>query len=527
MAHYDEQPDLDDPDLAPGDDAQRHPLIVGVGAGGSRREALRLLLSRVEQDEHIALVLCIPPLDLVDQPGLFEDISSGSSLKTIFVRHDTRILPGHVYLAPSSAPLTIVDGVLKTDLPPEIGAPHGRIDHLLLSLANDRKERAVAIILAGTGDDGRIGAHAVRREGGLAIAEVAPEESVRCLKLEATHAIAHHVLPADRMAACIMDHARRVLPRYEQGERDDRPTGRARLEATIAELRAQNEALRAAQSQLGARVRELEAATADPGSRIEIDGIGMGGKAEARPRMMARTGPDGLGRISDRFGSACEIHEYRIAGDRQRMLAAELQNRVTNILAEVRSIFSRSIELDGPTETAADHFRGRLDAFARTQNVLARTPDGGIDLEELVHDEMACHGAVSGGQVAIAGPAIRLRRKAAETLGLAIHELAVNAAKYGALALASGRIGVTWRVRDSAAEPRLCWKWAESGVTLIDPAPSRVGFGRDLLEHGLPYQLGANTTLEFASGGMRCTIELPLGERIAVVSGREPGWTTP
>ena len=239
-----------------------------------------------------------------------------------------------------------------------------------------------------------------------------------------------------------------------------------------------------------------------------------------------REGED-QGEVSYWFGSASDIHEYRMASDRQRLLVAELRHRVKNILAVVRSIFARSIEVQGATEAAADHFRGRLDALARTQNVLARTPDGGIDLEEMIHNELTCHGAANGDHVVIAGPAIRLRQKAAETLGLAVHELATNAAKYGALTTASGRIGITWRLRESPMGPRLSWKWAESGVTLIDPAPSRIGFGRELLEYGLPYQLGASTVLEFASGGMSCAIELPLSERIAVLTEREPGWTTP
>jgi PAS domain S-box-containing protein len=235
----------------------------------------------------------------------------------------------------------------------------------------------------------------------------------------------------------------------------------------------------------------------------------------------------GKGEVALWLGSSSDIHEFRMANDRQRMLVAELQHRVKNILAVIRSIFTRSMEAAGATEAGADHFRGRLDALARTQNVLARTPEGGIDLEEMIQNELTCHGTLNGEQVQIAGPAIRLRQKAAEALGLAIHELATNAAKYGALTTGSGRIGVTWRLYHSDTGPRLSWKWVESGVNLIDPAPSRVGFGRELIEHGLPYQLGAMTALEFASGGINCAIELPLSERIAVLSDGDLEWSRP
>jgi two-component system, chemotaxis family, CheB/CheR fusion protein len=227
------------------------------------------------------------------------------------------------------------------------------------------------------------------------------------------------------------------------------------------------------------------------------------------------------------FGSSSDIHEYRMASDRQRMLVSELQHRVKNILAVVRSIFTRSIGEDGLVDAGAEHFRGRLDALARTQNVLARTPAGGIDLEELVRDELTCHGSRYGDQVHIHGPSIRLRQKAAEALGLAVHELATNAAKYGALANETGKIDVTWRLYESSSGPRLAWRWTETGVTLIDPAPSRVGFGRELIEQGLPYQLGASTALEFARGGVNCVIELPLSERIAVFDDGQSAWGDP
>jgi two-component system CheB/CheR fusion protein len=233
---------------------------------------------------------------------------------------------------------------------------------------------------------------------------------------------------------------------------------------------------------------------------------------------------DAKGAILRWFGTSSDIHEYQMASDRQRLLVAELQHRVKNILAVVRSMFDRSMEAAELAGAGAEHFRGRLDALARTQNVLARTPEGGIDLQEMIHDELTCHGTLAGEQVHIDGPAVRLRQKAAEALGLAVHELATNAAKYGALATETGRVGVTWRLHQSGTRPHLSWRWAETGVTLDDLAPSRVGFGRELIEHGLPYQLGATTALEFAGGGVRCAIELPLSERLAVLSDADREW---
>lgn len=196
--------------------------------------------------------------------------------------------------------------------------------------------------------------------------------------------------------------------------------------------------------------------------------------------------------------------------DRQKLLMAELQHRVKNILAVVRSIASRTLETTEDLDDFSAHFDGRLRALARTQNVLTRTATGRIDLDELVREELLTHAPQEPGQIEIAGPEIRLRDRAAEIFALALHELATNAVKYGALAQPKGHIAVTWRVLKTSAGERLSLEWRESGVPALDPEPTRHGFGRDLIERGLPYELGAATSLEFLPGGVRCTIELPL-----------------
>jgi two-component system CheB/CheR fusion protein len=196
--------------------------------------------------------------------------------------------------------------------------------------------------------------------------------------------------------------------------------------------------------------------------------------------------------------------------ERQKLLMAELQHRVKNILAVVRSIASRTLETTTDLEDFSAHFDGRLRALARTQNVLTRTATGRIDLDELVREELLTHAAHGEGQVEIVGPEISLRDRAAEIFALALHELATNAVKYGALSQPKGRVSVTWRVLQTGAGGRLSLEWRESGVPALDPAPARHGFGRDLIERGLPYELGAATSLEFLPGGVRCTIELPL-----------------
>jgi len=222
------------------------------------------------------------------------------------------------------------------------------------------------------------------------------------------------------------------------------------------------------------------------------------------------------GQASKWFGSCISIDARKMAENRQNLLLTELQHRVKNILAVVRSLANRTA---GNAETLDDfvaHFDGRLSAMGRTQNILARTPEGGADLTELVHEELVGHAAHFDDQVDVSGPEIKLRAKPAQTLGLAIHELATNAVKYGALSTRSGHIKVFWRVDKNMGGPRLIFEWRESGVSVIDREPARSGFGRELIERGLPYDLRANTALEFRRGGVRCVIEIPLDDRITI-----------
>jgi two-component system, chemotaxis family, CheB/CheR fusion protein len=202
--------------------------------------------------------------------------------------------------------------------------------------------------------------------------------------------------------------------------------------------------------------------------------------------------------------------QERDAEERQKLLMAELQHRVKNILAVVRSIAARTQETSPDLESFAAHFDGRLSALSRTQGVLARNGVGRVDLEELVRDELLSHGAREDEQVHVQGPAVQLRDRAADIFALALHELATNAVKYGALTTPKGRISVTWRMYNTSGGPRLTLEWRENGVAVLDAQPTRRGFGRELLEQGLPYELGAATSLEFAPGGVRCSIEIPL-----------------
>jgi two-component system CheB/CheR fusion protein len=204
------------------------------------------------------------------------------------------------------------------------------------------------------------------------------------------------------------------------------------------------------------------------------------------------------------------------AEERQRMLLAELQHRVRNTLAVVRSIARRTGETSETVEEYAMHLDGRLNAFARTQAYVTRNPDAGVDLESLIAEELVSYQAHEGEQVRIGGPPVRLCPKPAATFALTVHELATNAVKYGALSSDDGRIAVTWTIDGRNSGRHLKFTWQESGVAVDGAAPRRRGFGTELLEKTLAYEIGAKTNLVFDPGGVRCTIDVSLNDRIAM-----------
>jgi two-component system CheB/CheR fusion protein len=206
----------------------------------------------------------------------------------------------------------------------------------------------------------------------------------------------------------------------------------------------------------------------------------------------------------------------RESESRLRVLLAELQHRVRNTLAVVKSITFRTADSSATVEEMAAHLSGRLDAFARVQSAVTRNPDAGVELMSLVGDELLAHAVHEGDAVVVDGPEVALRAKAAETISLALHELATNAVKHGALGGNGGRIAIKWRVngKGDGAGP-LEFEWAEDGVDGVNSKPARHGFGMELLTRILPYDLGARTNVEFRQKGLRFTMDLPQ-EHLAV-----------
>src|SRR6516164_3530373 len=204
---------------------------------------------------------------------------------------------------------------------------------------------------------------------------------------------------------------------------------------------------------------------------------------------------------------ARDISERRRADELRGLMVDELNHRVRNTLATVQSIAVQSLQGTGDAPQF-EVFEARLFALAQAHNLLTRENWEGASLRELLLQELEPHRSLAPARFAANGPDIRFAPKAAIALAMAFHELATNAAKYGAFSTPTGEVRVEWHVEE--ASPRvLRLTWTETGGQTIKP-PAHKGFGSRLIERGLSLELDGKARLEFGAPGLVCTIEIPL-----------------
>lgn len=203
-----------------------------------------------------------------------------------------------------------------------------------------------------------------------------------------------------------------------------------------------------------------------------------------------------------------DITERQRNEERQAVLLAELQHRVRNVLAMVTSLVNRG-DSGGSTDEFRERLSGRIAAMARTQTLLTRGAGVGVDLGGIVREELLAQ-AADEARIDVTGPPVLLAPKAAEVLTLAVHELATNAAKYGAIGLPDGHIDVRWTNRCRDGRDWLELEWRESGVTIAPQGGKRKGFGTELITRRVPYELKGEGTLSLDPDGLRCRIAFPL-----------------
>ncbi len=231
------------------------------------------------------------------------------------------------------------------------------------------------------------------------------------------------------------------------------------------------------------------------------------------------------GRIARIGGIAEDVTETKLAAEHSAVLLAELQHRVRNIMAMIRSITARTGERAESVPDYAALMAGRLLTLARVQALLTRAANAGVGILGIVRGELAAQ-ALHEGQYTIDGPDLVLAPKAAEVLTLAVHELTTNALKYGGLSVPDGHVTVRWATFERRGATWLGFDWNETGAPASappDPAtPRRRGFGSELIEGRVPYELRGRGRVDIEPGGARCHLEFPLRDGDSILETDAP-----
>jgi two-component sensor histidine kinase len=185
-----------------------------------------------------------------------------------------------------------------------------------------------------------------------------------------------------------------------------------------------------------------------------------------------------------------------------------------NSFAAVRSIAAQTLSHAADPEDFQRAFDGRLAALSRASTLLTAGNWQVADLRSLI--EATLEPFRTENNLHLRGPHVTLPSEMTLTLGLALHELATNAAKYGAFSVPKGRVEIAWAVQSEADSPRLTLDWSEHGGPPVQE-PQRRGFGRSLIERSVAYELDGSAELTFSPAGVRCHIEVPLGPGAAEV----------
>ncbi|WP_431271924.1 HWE histidine kinase domain-containing protein [Dankookia sp. P2] len=201
-----------------------------------------------------------------------------------------------------------------------------------------------------------------------------------------------------------------------------------------------------------------------------------------------------------------DVTDRKRAEQRQALLAREVDHRAKNALAVVQSVLrlTRAADLPGFIRTV----EGRVAALGRAQSLLASTHWAGADLRLLLEDELKPF--LAGQQVELDGPPVALPAVAAQPIAMAVHELATNAVKHGALSVPGGRLAVRWALCEGPP-PRLDLHWTEAGGPALAGPPPRCGFGSRVLDGTVRGQLGGTVALDWPATGLVCRLDVPLG----------------
>jgi PAS domain S-box-containing protein len=220
---------------------------------------------------------------------------------------------------------------------------------------------------------------------------------------------------------------------------------------------------------------------------------------------------DKSGVVVEHFASFVDLTKQKHEQAQSTMMIDELNHRVKNTLSTVQSIVWQALRKTSVPEGVRESIESRLFALSRSHDLLTRENWEGAGLLDLVNEALAPFGVANGRteRIVIRGSNIRLSPKATLALGIAFHELATNAVKYGAFSNDGGSILIEWDIRQMPEGSRLALHWQEKDGPPVT-SPTRKGFGSRVIERGLAHELEGTVNLDYRADGVDCTIDIPV-----------------
>ncbi len=220
---------------------------------------------------------------------------------------------------------------------------------------------------------------------------------------------------------------------------------------------------------------------------------------------------DADGNVTEWVGMNEDITDRKRSEEHAQLIMRELSHRTKNLLAVIASLARRTLDGSRDLGSQAEDFVERIHGLARSHDLLVRGDWRGVSLNDLVNSHLEPFG-FDEQRVAVGGPAIEIKPEAAQSIGLALHELATNATKHGALKTAKGKLAVKWKVEPEEGKPTLILEWLEHSVATADKPdkPEVAGFGRLMLETLVGTSVGGRTEYEVADRRVTWKLAAPL-----------------
>jgi two-component system, chemotaxis family, CheB/CheR fusion protein len=218
----------------------------------------------------------------------------------------------------------------------------------------------------------------------------------------------------------------------------------------------------------------------------------------------------GTGKVEGAVLTFVDATSLARAEEQQRLLVAELNHRVKNMLTVIVSIATQTLKGADRAESFGKDFLDRLHAMGRSYELMSRDQWSAVPFAEVVREELDPYRTDRNNRIVTDGPAVSLTAKLALSLGMILHELATNAVKHGSLSAASGSLEVSWSVETRSGDhTSLVVDWIERGGPAVKSSPPR-GFGLNLIEREVGHGLGGKVHIDFEEGGLRANLRVPL-----------------